>query len=70
MMNAKDNFLKVKHLYNRAGFGISYTDLQKLSKKKLNKAVDGLFKAPDKDEALALVDSSESKRQLLFQAGL
>jgi len=69
-MNAHDNFLKVKHLYNRAGFGISYADLQKLSKKKLNKVVDGLFKSPDKDESLALVDSSESKRQLLVQAGL
>jgi len=34
IMSAKDNFIQVKHLYNRAGFGISYTDLSKLSKKK------------------------------------
>lgn len=69
-MNAKDNFLKVKHLYNRAGFGISYTDLQKLSKKNLDKVVDNLLKDSQKDDPIKLVNDFESRRQLLVQAGL
>jgi len=69
-MIAKDNFFQVKHLYNRAGFGISYTDLNKLSKKNLHKVVEGLFKEPQKANAITLVDSTESKRQMLVQAGL
>lgn len=69
-MSAKDNFLKVKHLYNRAGFGVSYTDLQKLSKKNLDKVVDNLLKDSQKDDPINLVNDFESKRQLLVQAGL
>ncbi|RDC57127.1 DUF1800 domain-containing protein [Pedobacter chinensis] len=69
-MNAKDNFIKVKHLYNRAGFGISYSDLNKLSRKNLNKVVDDLLKEPKKDDAITLVDTTESKRQLLVQTAL
>jgi len=69
-MSAKDNFLKVKHLYNRAGFGISYSDLHKLSKKNIDKVVDRLFKTSKKDNDITLIDSSASKRQLLAQAGL
>lgn len=65
-----DNYLKVKHLYNRAGFGISYPDLHKLSKKKIASVVKDLFKQSKKDDLLNLVDSSEEKRQLLAQAGL
>ncbi|MBC6111059.1 DUF1800 family protein [Pedobacter fastidiosus] len=69
-MNAKDNFLKVKHLYNRAGFGISYPDLQKLSRKNIDKVVDGLLKKSKNDDNITLVNDVESKRQLLAQAGL
>ncbi|PWS31062.1 DUF1800 domain-containing protein [Pedobacter paludis] len=69
-MSAKDNFLKVKHLYNRAGFGISYPDLQKLSRKNIDKVVDGLLKKPKNDDDITLVNNVESKRQLLAQAGL
>lgn len=69
-MSAKDNFLKVKHLYNRAGFGISYTDLEKLSRKNLDKVVDNLLKDSQKDDPITLVNTLESKRQLLVQAGL
>ncbi|MGM9476874.1 DUF1800 domain-containing protein [Pedobacter sp. GSP4] len=69
-MSAKDNFLKVKHLYNRAGFGISYADLQKLSKKNLDKVVDNLIKDSRKEDPINLVNDFESKRQLLIQAGL
>lgn len=69
-MNTKDNFLKVKHLYNRAGFGISYADLQTLSRKKLDKVVDNLLKDSQKDDPIQLVNDFESRRQLLVQAGL
>jgi predicted nucleic acid-binding OB-fold protein len=55
-MSAKDNFLKVKHLYNRAGFGVSYTDLQKLSKKNLDKVVDNMLKDSQKDDPINLVN--------------
>jgi len=69
-MNTKDNFLKVKHLYNRAGFGVSYTDLEKLSRKKIDKVVDNLLKDSQKDDPINLVNDFESKRQLLVQAGI
>lgn len=69
-MNTKDNFLKVKHLYNRAGFGISYADLQTLSRKKLDKVVNNLLKDSQKDDPIQLVNDFESRRQLLVQAGL
>ncbi|RZK65159.1 MAG: DUF1800 domain-containing protein, partial [Pedobacter sp.] len=69
-MSAKDNFIKVKHLYNRAGFGISYPDLNKLSKRNINKVVDGLLQEPKKDDAITLVNDGESRRQMLVQAGL
>ncbi|GGE69709.1 uncharacterized protein (DUF1800 family) [Pedobacter psychrotolerans] len=68
-MNAKDNSLRVKHLYNRAGFGISYADLHKISRKNIEKIVAGLLKE-SKDDSITLVDGSESKRQMLVQAGL
>ncbi|MCX2582226.1 DUF1800 domain-containing protein [Pedobacter sp. MR22-3] len=68
-MSAKDNFIKVKHLYNRAGFGISYADLHKLSKKSIEKNVAGLLKEA-KDDSISLVSDTESRRQMLVQAGL
>ncbi|RYD74274.1 MAG: DUF1800 domain-containing protein, partial [Sphingobacteriales bacterium] len=70
IMSANDNFYKVKHLYNRAGFGISYTDLHKLSKKNISKVIDGLLRQPKEADDLTLVDSVASKQQLLMQAGL
>ncbi|WP_443945628.1 DUF1800 domain-containing protein [Pedobacter sp. AW1-32] len=69
-MNANDNFYKVKHLYNRAAFGISYAELKKLSHKKPEKVIDTLLKTPKENDDLKQVDNFESKRQLLVQAGL
>jgi len=69
-MSAKENFIKVKHLYNRAGFGISYSDLQKLSRKNINKVVSDLLKEPKANDLITLVDGMESKRQMLVQSGL
>jgi len=69
-MSTKANFVKVKHLYSRAGFGLSYSDLEKLSKKNIDKVVDMLIKESKNDDPINLVNDLESKRQLLAQAGL
>lgn len=69
-MSPKDNFYKVKHLYSRAGFGISYKDLQKLSRKNYEKVVDTLLKAPKEQDDISLIDNAVSKQQMLMQAGL
>jgi len=69
-MSPKDNFYKVKHLYSRAGFGISYKDLQKLSRKNYEKVVDTLLKAPKQQDDISLIDNAVSKQQMLMQAGL
>jgi len=69
-MIAKDNFYNVKHLYNRAGFGISYPDLEKLSHKSIDKVVEGLFKQAKRDDDIMLIDTAASRNQLLMQAGL
>jgi uncharacterized protein (DUF1800 family) len=60
-MREKDNFLKVKHLYNRAGFGISYPDLEKLGKKNPKKTVNNLFKAYKAENNIAIVTFDETK---------
>lgn len=69
-MNAVDNALKIKHLYNRAGFGISYNELQNLSTKSYEKVAKELFKEAKKDDDIALVDVTETRNQMLMQAGL
>ncbi|WP_432714508.1 DUF1800 domain-containing protein [Pedobacter sp.] len=69
-MDQKENFLKVKHLFNRAGFGNSYTDLIKASKRNLNQVVNDLLKQADAAEGLKTVDGFETRQQLLKQAGL
>lgn len=69
-MERKENFYSVKHLYNRAGFGISYAPLVDLSKKKLTKVVDELFKNSAKIEPLQTVDSNEVRQQMALQSEL
>lgn len=59
-MENKD-FLKVKHLYSRAGFGIHYNELKKLNQP-LNKVVDHLFKDSKKIEPITLVDEYIGKK--------
>jgi uncharacterized protein (DUF1800 family) len=49
-----DTFKKVKHLYSRCGFGISYTNLNKLSILPLKKVVDHLFADSEKTELLSV----------------
>lgn len=69
-MDRKDNFLNIKHLYNRAGFGISYPDLHQLSKKRLGKVVDGLFIKAPAGAGLSTVNQEEYQQQQLLLASL
>lgn len=69
-MEQKGNFFEVKHLYNRAGFGISYPNLLNLSKKRVSKVVDELFKDATKFEPLKTVDDNEVRQQMALQATL
>jgi uncharacterized protein (DUF1800 family) len=70
-MDRKDNFLNIKHLYNRAGFGISYPDLHQLSKKKRSKVVDALFdpEQPAADLHLLSKDDFLAQQSLLASLG-
>ncbi|MET1055678.1 MAG: DUF1800 domain-containing protein [Pedobacter sp.] len=65
-MDRKDNFLNIKHLYNRAGFGISYPDLHQLSKKRRSKVVDTLFEPRQPAADLSVL----SKEDFLAQQAL
>jgi uncharacterized protein (DUF1800 family) len=70
-MEQTENFFKVKHLYNRAGFGIGYPELIKASKRNVHKSVNDLFsRNATADTGLTTVDGQETRKQLLQQAGL
>ena len=67
-MERKDNFNSVKHLYSRAGFGISYPSLETLSKRNLKRVVDELFKSSLPIEDLKSVDENEVREQMALQS--
>lgn len=69
-MDKKDNFLKIKHLYSRAGFGISYTELEKLSKKSSSRALENFFPKERKPQDLDTVSTEDSRSQMMMQAAL
>ena len=69
-MDKKDNFLKIKHLYSRAGFGISYTELEKLSKKNSLRALENFFPKERKPQDLDTVSTEDSRSQMMMQAAL
>lgn len=69
-MDRKDNFVNIKHLYNRAGFGISYPELHELSKKRLDKSVDKLFNPSAPIAALHTVSDEEFNAEQLLLASL
>jgi uncharacterized protein (DUF1800 family) len=69
-MDRKDNFINVKHLYHRAGFGISYTQLHDKSKSRLNKTVERLFDLPDIPADLHTVTEEEYQTQQLILTSL
>lgn len=69
-MDRKDNFTNIKHLYNRAGFGIAYPDLLQLSKRKISKAIHGLVTPSSHGNDLAVITLDEFKQQQLILSGL
>lgn len=69
-MDRKDNFIKLKHLYNRAGFGISYASLNKLSRRNIDKVVENLLSVPKQGADLTTVNPVEVKQQMLRQSQL
>jgi len=70
-MDKIENFLRIKHLYNRACFGIGYPDLLKSSEKNIDKSVKDIFsKAAAEDQSMTIVDIHETRQYLLKQAGL
>ena len=69
-MERKDNFNSVKHLYNRAAFGISYPVLNNLSKKNISRVVDELFKNAEKFEDLKSVNEDDVRKDMASQASL
>lgn len=69
-MDRKDNFVEVKHLYSRAAFGLSYSAVAELSKKRISRVVDDLFKIAEKVEPLTTVDENEIRQQMALQATL
>lgn len=69
-MDRKSNFVSIKHLYNRAGFGISYPQLQALSKKKANKVVAQLLNTPSSGQELQIVTEEDYHAQLSLLASL
>jgi uncharacterized protein (DUF1800 family) len=69
-MDRKDNFLKIKHLYSRAGFGISYPALQKSSRKSPEKVVQQLLQMPKQPAELNTVQPEAVKLQMRRQSEL
>lgn len=69
-MDRNENFLHIKHLYNRAGFGISYPDLHQLSRKKRSKVVDALFNNKEPAANLQVLSQDEFLAQQSLLATL
>jgi uncharacterized protein (DUF1800 family) len=69
-MHRKDNFLNIKHLYNRAGFGISYPDLHELSNKRRSKVVETLFNQKQPVANINLLSRDEFLAQQALLASL
>ncbi|WP_316810679.1 DUF1800 domain-containing protein [Pedobacter heparinus] len=69
-MDKKENFINIKHLYNRAGFGIAYNDVIKLSRKNIDKVIAGLLLIPKQNTDLHTVDPEAIKAQMRRQSEL
>jgi uncharacterized protein (DUF1800 family) len=70
MMDGKINLIKIKHLYNRAGFGVSYGQLNKLSGQRIKKVVNELVEERENNSQLAIVSYEEYNAQQLLLAEL
>lgn len=69
-MDRKENFSRLKHLYNRAGFGAGYADLLPLSKKSINTVVDSLLEMPRVLPVLTNLTFDGFKQERLLLSGL
>ncbi|MXV49615.1 DUF1800 family protein [Pedobacter sp. HMF7647] len=69
-MALTSNQLKIKHLYSRAGFGISYNDLEAKKHHSISKAVDDLFSESKKWEPLELDQEYVPKSSIKAMAQL
>lgn len=69
-MDKIEDLAKIKHLCNRAGFGISYAEAHSLSKKKISNAVDQLLKKHSSAVDLTTLTFEDFKLQQLNQANL
>ncbi|WP_240755248.1 DUF1800 family protein [Pedobacter sp. SYP-B3415] len=61
-MNRKERFARIKHLYSRAAFGISYLTADKLSRQNYRKVIDSLIKAPEIPDEIRLQSEQENLR--------
>ncbi len=57
------DFIKTKHLYSRAGFGLHYNQLKKLSRQSINKSVDGLFNTSKKNQSIVFVKNEPLQKE-------
>ncbi len=69
-MTENENFKNLKHLYNRAGFGLHYSELQKLCRTKLNKVVSDMIEKAKVDMPLTTIAPDHIKSVMLKNAGL
>lgn len=69
-MDQEENYFNIKHLYHRAGFGISYSMLHKLSKKRLTKAIDGLLDTGVSNFELSMVTQEDLANEQMALAAL
>lgn len=53
-----DNLRKIKHLYARAGFGLSFEEEKSAGKDSINKAVSALFKTSEKEDPINSVKAN------------
>jgi uncharacterized protein (DUF1800 family) len=60
-----DNFLKIKHLYSRAGFGLRFADIKTVKHESLKKAVSELLNPAAPDEPLGVVKGNADDNMLI-----
>src|SRR6202000_1284016 len=60
-----DNLRQIKHLYARAGFGLSFADKKTAEHEAVKKTVKDLFKASEADEPISIVHGNTDYSMLM-----